>query len=132
MNALIDSSAWVEYIRGSGSPEHHRVRSLIDSSNDVTTDPVLIEVVGGGRSGFEAEQLTRLLSHSHYIPQMPHEDVLTAIDVYQRCRSRGETVRSLNDCLIAAIALRAGLPVLHRDRDFDVIARHTDLEVLVA
>jgi predicted nucleic acid-binding protein len=36
----------------------------------------------------------------------------------------------LTDCLIAAVAIRNGVSVLHRDRDFEVIARHTDLKVL--
>ena len=34
------------------------------------------------------------------------------------------------DCLIAAVAIRERAHVLHRDRDFDVIARHTDLRLL--
>jgi len=36
-------------------------------------------------------------------------------------------VRALTDCLIAVVALRESLPVLHADRDFDVLARHTSL-----
>jgi predicted nucleic acid-binding protein len=31
------------------------------------------------------------------------------------------------DCLVAAVAIRHNIPVLHRDRDFDVLARHTEL-----
>ena len=42
---------------------------------------------------------------------------------------KGETVRKLMDCFIAAVALRAGAPVLHKDVDFDVLARHTDLRI---
>ena len=39
------------------------------------------------------------------------------------------TVRRLIDCLIAAVAIGAGVPVLHRDDDFDV-ARHTELDIV--
>jgi predicted nucleic acid-binding protein len=35
----------------------------------------------------------------------------------------------LVDCLIAAVAIRTGTPLLHSDIDFDVLARHTDLQV---
>ncbi len=38
----------------------------------------------------------------------------------------GETVGALTDCLIAAVAIRSGSSVLHADRDFDVLARHTE------
>ena len=39
------------------------------------------------------------------------------------------TVRKLIDCLIAATAIRLGISVLHADSDFDVLARHTDLQI---
>ena len=43
--------------------------------------------------------------------------------LYWQCRRRGETVRVLMDCPIGALAVRADLPVLHRDGDFDALAR---------
>ena len=52
-----------------------------------------------------------------------------AAALYRRCRREGETVRKLMDCLIAAVAIRAGVPILHNDPDFDVLARHTELLV---
>jgi predicted nucleic acid-binding protein len=38
-------------------------------------------------------------------------------------------VRRLIDCLIAATAIAADVPVLHADEDFDVLARHTPLRL---
>ncbi len=35
----------------------------------------------------------------------------------------------MNDCLIAAVAIRNDVPVLHHDTDFDVLARYTPLRV---
>ena len=52
-----------------------------------------------------------------------------AAALYRRCRRQGATIRSLLDCLIAAVAIRTGVPLLHIDRDFDALARHTELEV---
>jgi predicted nucleic acid-binding protein len=132
MSVLVDSSAWVEYLRRTGSAQHKRVRTLIESSEDATTDPVMLEVVAGGRGLTMTRSLSRLLARAQYLPQRPHEDVLSAVDIYQRCRVAGETVRSLNDCLIAAIAIRTDTPVLHLDRDFDVMARHTPLQVVTS
>jgi predicted nucleic acid-binding protein len=43
--------------------------------------------------------------------------------------SRWRTVCRLIDCLIAAVAIKANLSVLHADKDFDVLARHTRLRV---
>ncbi len=33
------------------------------------------------------------------------------------------------DCLIATLAIRADVPVLHAGADFDVLARHTGLQI---
>jgi predicted nucleic acid-binding protein len=43
------------------------------------------------------------------------------------CCRQGETPRKLIDCLIAAIAIRSNVPILHADTDFEVLARHTAL-----
>jgi predicted nucleic acid-binding protein len=52
-----------------------------------------------------------------------------AAALYRTCRHGGDTVRRLVDCLIAAVAIKAGVPVLHADADFDALARHTQLGV---
>jgi predicted nucleic acid-binding protein len=103
------------------------VRELIRSAERATTDPVMVEVIGGGRSEIEAKQLTRLLASATYQAQRPQEDILGAADIYRSCRAAGETVRSLDDCLVAAIAIRHHVGVLHCDGEFDVIAHHVPL-----
>ena len=60
---------------------------------------------------------------------MQSSDYYDAAALYRRCRRQGETVRKLADCLIAAVAIRAEIPILHNDRDFDTLARHTELQV---
>ena len=55
-------------------------------------------------------------------------DGAEAIELYRRSRQAGLTPRSSVDCLIAACALRHGLTVVHRDRDFSDLARISSLE----
>ncbi len=38
-------------------------------------------------------------------------------------------MRKLIDCLIAATAIRTSTPVLHSDDDFEVLTRHTPLQI---
>jgi predicted nucleic acid-binding protein len=52
-----------------------------------------------------------------------------AAEVYRACRRAGHTVRALTDCLIASVAIRSGLALLHADADFDKLARYTTLEI---
>jgi len=61
---------------------------------------------------------------------VPLDLYVSAADIYRLGRRKGVTIRSGVDCLIAAIAIRNAIPVWHRDRDFDVIARYTALETV--
>ncbi|MCH7825724.1 MAG: PIN domain-containing protein [Acidobacteria bacterium] len=60
---------------------------------------------------------------------MPLAVYLEAADLFRTARRAGFTVRSSVDCLIAACAQRHSLAVLHRDRDFDALAKVAAIEV---
>ena len=55
-------------------------------------------------------------------------DYEMAATLYRTCRRRGETVRRVIECLIAAVAVRDDVPILHADADYEVLARHTALQ----
>ena len=131
MLILADTSAWVEYLRGTGSPTHLRLRQAIESEQVVVTDPVMYELMRGARPGDE-EVLLRLLGEQEQRSVAPFLDWVDAARVWRHCRSRGAPIRSGLDCLIAAVAIRTGLPVLHLDRDYDAIASCTPLRVVKA
>jgi predicted nucleic acid-binding protein len=127
---LADTSAWVEYLRATGTPVHLRLRELIaDEGELVTTEVGTMELLAGAASPEGVTQLRRLLGRFDVLAVEGLADYEAAAELYRRCRAGGETVRKLTDCLIAAVAVRAGATVLHRDRDFEVIARHTPLRV---
>lgn len=123
--SLVDTSAWVEFLRGTGSDTHRAVRHLLEDDALVhTTDVVMMEVLAGARDEGHYQRLRRLLARCDYLPVDGLASYEAAADLYRACRQAGETVRALTDCLIGAVALRAGVSVLHSDRDFDVLARH--------
>lgn len=124
---LIDTSAWIEFLRGTGSPVCERVDVLLGAEL-ATCDPVRMEVLAGARDDRHLNDLRRLLARAIVLPTGP-ADFDGAAALYRSCRRGGETVRKLMDCLIAAVAMRADVAVLHADADFDVVARHTDLRV---
>lgn len=127
---LVDTSAWVEFLRGTGTDTHRRVRRLIeDEAILATTDVVLMELLAGARDDGHRDGLKRLLRRCEFLPTEGPADYEDAAEVYRACRSAGATVRRLTDCLIAAVAIRHRVPVLHRDADFDAIARRLPLEV---
>jgi predicted nucleic acid-binding protein len=127
---LADTSAWVEYLRATGSPVHLRLRKLIADEGDlVTTEVVMMELLAGETTPEGVTRLRRLLGRFDLMAVEGLADYEAAAELHRRCRAGGETVRNLTDCLIAAVAVRHGAALLHRDQDFDVIARHTRLWV---
>jgi predicted nucleic acid-binding protein len=93
-----------------------------------TCDPIRMEVLAGARDENHLDGLRRLLARASFLGAGP-TDYEEAAALYRTCRHAGETVRRTIDCLIAAIAIRADVAVLHADADFDVLARHTALRV---
>ncbi|HZN13908.1 MAG TPA: PIN domain nuclease [Acidimicrobiales bacterium] len=124
---LVDTSAWVEFLRDTGSPVCRRVDRLI-SGDLAITDPVRMEVMAGARDEAHEADLRRLLLRASSLP-VTAGDYDDAAALYRACRRGGDTPRRLIDCLIAAVAIRADVPVLHADADFDTMARHTPLVV---
>ena len=124
---LIDTSAWIEFLRDTGSPVCDRVDKLL-AREIAVCDPVRMEVLAGARSDEHLRDLRGLLARASTIGTDP-TDYEDAAALYRTCRRGGETVRKLIDCLIAAVAVKAGIPVLHADTDFDTLARHTRLRV---
>lgn len=124
---LVDTSAWVEFLRDTGSPICTSVDELLDG--DVATcDPIRMEVLAGARDESHLNDLRRLLARASVIGVVP-ADYEDAAALYRTCRRRGETVHKLIDCLIGAVAIRAGVEVLQADADFEALARHTPVEL---
>ena len=127
---LVDTSAWVEFVRDTRSAACNLVDEHLDRSI-ATCDAVRMELLAGARSERHLDDLRRLLERAEVIPTGPTDYDLAA-SIYRSCRQIGETPRSLVDCLIAAVAIRAGTPVLHADRDFTMIARVSRLDLITA
>jgi predicted nucleic acid-binding protein len=126
---LVDTSAWTEYLRGTGSSTHFRLRELLAADAVLgTTDVVHMELLAGARDETDDVQLRRMLAALEHIAVDPL-DWETAARLHRTCYRQGESVFSLTDCLVAAVAIRVGVPVLAHDRDFAVLARLTDLEL---
>ncbi|MCY4533468.1 MAG: PIN domain nuclease [Gammaproteobacteria bacterium] len=124
---LVDTSAWIEFLSDTSSPVCDRVQREL-SLDIAITDPILMEVLAGARDDSHLLQLRRWLARGTRLSTQPADFEQAAV-LYRQCRKNGETVRKLVDCLIAAISIRNTIPLLHQDQDFEVLARHTLLEL---
>ena len=125
---VVDSSAWIEFLRDTGSAACEAVDRLLAGDGLVICDPIRMEVLAGARDERHLRELRGLLGRAQMAPVHP-PDYEAASALYRHCRREGRTVRRLIDCLIGAVAIRLDAPVLHADRDFDVLADCTALTV---
>ncbi|WP_028932064.1 type II toxin-antitoxin system VapC family toxin [Pseudonocardia asaccharolytica] len=121
---LIDTSAWVEYLRRTGSPANAEVRRLLreEPGAIATTEPVIMELLAGATSEPAFAKLQVLTGGLRLLPVDAALDYRDAAVVYRAVRAAGGTVRKILDCLIAVVAARTGATLVHRDRDFDALA----------
>ena len=124
---LIDTSAWIEYLRKTGSDTNVEMRNVLTRRHHIC-DAVTMEILSGARDDVNAQSLKKLLSRATVIETKPI-DYQNAASIYRACRQVGITVRTQIDCLIAAIAIRTGTPLLHQDSDFTAIAQITKLKM---
>jgi predicted nucleic acid-binding protein len=125
---LVDSSAWIELLRGTDHVVHQTLRHHLAAGSPLaTTEVVVMELLAGARNDRDRGRLRQRLLALPLLRLRGMPDFESAADLYRLCRRRGETVRKLIDCLIAAVAIRERASVLHDDRDFEILARHTRL-----
>lgn len=128
---VVDTSAWIEYFRRTGSAAHRALRRLASERADLAvTEVVVVEVLAGARSARELRRVRATLLAFPVLRLRGLAGFEAAAELYRACRDGGETVRKLVDCLVAVPAIEAGAPVLHADEDFEKLARHTPLEVM--
>ena len=121
---LVDTSLWIELLNG-------RLGSRLSQEELLTfatCGPVVQEVLQGLRQDPASEAFREgFLALPILSDPLPGATFLSAAEIYRVGRAKGYTIRSSTDCLIAAIAIDNRVPVWHKDRDFESIARYTSL-----
>jgi predicted nucleic acid-binding protein len=104
------------------------LESYVAFDDVVTCLPVIQEVLQGFRDenayrvAREGMSALPIVEPSLGLPVF--ED---AASLYRLARRAGLTIRSSVDCLIAVCAIRNDVEVIHRDRDFEALARISPL-----
>ena len=128
---LVDSSAWIEFQRATGSPADRKLTEAIETNEPLaTTGIVTLEILAGARDEKHEIELRRLLARCQFLPLEEPSDHEAAAALYRACRRSGATIRRLPDCLIATVAIRNRAELLHCDSDFDAIAQRAPLTVV--
>ncbi|MCL2092265.1 MAG: PIN domain nuclease [Micrococcales bacterium] len=126
---LVDTSAWIEFLRGTGSPVAVRVRELVATQRDAVRlcGPVAMELRAGVTQPADVARTDALIDSIEALDFDPLVDFVEAASIQRSARRGGWCVRSLVDCQIAAVALRHQATVVHKDADFELVASLTGM-----
>lgn len=129
---IVDTSVWVEYLRRTESSFDLFLDAEIQAGRPIATPAAAaMELLAGCRTDPEALKLSQLLFRFEVLVPDSAADFQHAAFIHRTCRRAGYTIRSIVDCLVAAAAIQVQRPLLARNRDFEVIARHTGLELVM-
>jgi hypothetical protein len=86
-------------------------------------------VLQGIRSDTDFIKTKEYLDDLIFLP-MRHATFVRAAEMYRSLRKEGITIRKPVDCMIASVAIEYDIHLLHNDRDFYHIGKHSRLRVL--
>jgi predicted nucleic acid-binding protein len=127
---LVDTSVWIDFLRGDNSLERRILHRLIEDEEEISISGIILTEI---LQGIKDDKLYR--STRNYLLELPIFEpagILTYVDaarIYRACREKGRTIRSTVDCLIAAICLENDLLIFHKDRDYDLIHECSGLKI---
>jgi predicted nucleic acid-binding protein len=125
---FVDSSVWIDFLKGKITPEVLKLREYIRVRFDVIVgDLVLAEVLQGTRTDKGFEQCLWQMSGFQQISISTTEVAIQAAQNYRILRTKGITIRKTIDTLIATRCIIDNIPLLYSDRDFDPFVEHLGL-----
>jgi predicted nucleic acid-binding protein len=126
---IFDTSVWIDFLRKKRSPATDLLKRCIEEDDQVLMLPVILqEILQGIRDDKQFEHLRHILIEFQCLYHHPPEAAIGAASLYRKLRQKGVTIRKSNDCLIAWYAITFNRPLVHLDRDFDMISKHSKLK----
>jgi predicted nucleic acid-binding protein len=124
---LVDTTLWVKFLRGSDNGLRERLSSLTLEDKAFTCDVIIMEILRGALSEKEYKSLREdfLALPQLAIDRGTWEEAWKMSFVL---RKKGVSVPAV-DVLISAVASHHKCVLLHADRHFDLISKHTDLKI---
>jgi hypothetical protein len=124
---LVDSSVWIDYLRGTATPQTDKLDTLLGVTPLAIGDLIMTEVLQGCPTEREFTTVRKTLETLTFVTLGGPDVAVLAAKNFRRLRARGITVRKTIDTVIATRCIFDGLELLHSDRDFDPFERHLGL-----
>jgi hypothetical protein len=125
---LVDSSVWIDYFRGTPTPQTEKLDALLGRRALAIGDLILAEILQGFNTDREFNQARLLLTALDFVELGGQHIAIQAARNFRTLRASGVTVRKTIDTLIATHCIENGSSLLYSDRDFDPFVRHLGLQ----
>mgnify|MGYP003435475838 FL=1 len=129
---LVDSSVWIDYFRGTVTPQTERLDELLGSEPVAVGDLILAEVLQGFGSDRDFNKARKLLTSLDMVAIGGVDIAIDAARNFRSLRELGITVRKTIDTLIATRCIEDDLELLFSDRDFDPFVEHLGMRSVMA
>ena len=124
---LVDSSVWIDYFRGSATPQTDKLDALLGAEPLAIGDLILVEVLQGFSRDKDFNQARKLLTTLVPVNVGGQDVAIPAANNFRALRALGVTPRKTIDTVIATRCIVSGYQLLHSDRDFDPFVTHLGL-----
>ncbi len=124
---LVDSSVWIDFFRGTTTPQTERLDALLGSEPLIVGDLILTEVLQGFANEREFNQAKKLLLALDVVDLGGQETAIQAARNFRVLRAKGATIRKTIDTIIATKCIESDFALLFSDRDFEPFIEHLGL-----
>ena len=127
---LVDSSVWIDYFKGTITPQTQMLDRLLGTEPLAIGDLILTEVLQGFDDDRDFNKAKKMLTSLIVIELGGQEIAIQAAKNFRTLRNLGVTVRKTINTVIATRCIESGYDLLHNDRDFDPFAKHLGLRAV--
>ena len=120
---LVDTSVLIDFFQGKQNNPTQKLKTVLHHQVPFGITSFIFQEVLQGTSSEKEYRLLKdyLESQRFYHPKDPVNSFAGAAKIYYKCKKKGVTIRSSVDCLVAQISIEHNLPLLHNDRDFELM-----------
>ena len=126
---LVDSSVWIDFFRGTDTPQVNRLDALLAQERIVVGDLIMTEVLQGFRAERDFTQARKTLETFEFVELCGADVSVKAAKNFRALQALGFTVRRTIDTIIATQCIESGYALLHADRDFEPFHAHLGLRL---
>ena len=126
---LVDTSVWIAYFSNVETLEVDFLDQMIRQREIYICGVIITEILQGIKNEKTYHDISSVLTSLKYLDAL-YETYIRAANIYRKLREKGITIRKTMDCIIAAIALKHDMELLHMDRDFNEIEKYCNLKVV--